>query len=350
MGDRIYKLGSVMVFLSAFVLSSWFSFSNPPLNVDFYFHLIVAEVWAKGQIGMFCEFVMRQNHIPYPPVFHWLLVPSVWFGQAYNFGRLLQVVFYSGILVATMLFVKKYKGIKAAFFSGMLLLSNMAYTDAFTQARPQSLVMLLLPIALYFYLSEKRRGFIVSCILMIYTHGYAAFFLIYSLFISKLRDRTWLKAVLVFGFAFGVLLTSSVLYSGGAYDKWSAEFSDQSNFMVHNPVQFFIMYFGSLVLGFPILIQALFKWKRQTSYAKALCLVIVGSVALCWSPVWIIRWMMYVTVPLSCLMAEWLNRRTKLGLTLMLPVLLASLLLYQLNYFWVTATGNWSCPLTNPWS
>jgi len=57
------------------VLSVSVALSYPvPIGADIRFHLEIARVWASGMNGMFSDVALNVNKMPYPPLFHWLLM------------------------------------------------------------------------------------------------------------------------------------------------------------------------------------------------------------------------------------------------------------------------------------
>jgi len=346
---KIALLASILVFSLGFSLSSLASITtSSPIAVDFFFHLDVARVWSVGQNGMFCDFVMNINHFPYPPVFHWLLVPSVWLNIEYLFGRVLQVILFSGTLAATMILVYKQDGVSGSLFTGMLLLSNIAFIDSNIQARPQSLSMLLLPMMIQLYLSKNRLGFIISSVVMVYTHSIASLSLIYGLALHKLKEKKWLRSIFLLGLLVSPILITSVIYGSGALTRWGEHSdSDQEELIWTSPFTFVPLYMGSLLLGFPCFFMALIKWKDQTEYVKTLCLILAGSVIMI--PIWADRWLQYISVPLACLAANWLTKRKRSEILFILPFMVSVFAMYQLNYWWITATGNWFTPHESTW-
>jgi len=344
-----------LIFLLGLSLSLAASIFTPaPIGVDFYFHLDVARVWASGQNGMFSEVVMRVNRFPYPPLFHWILVPAIWLGQECFFGRLLQAFFYSGILLWNMVFAFKHghehnpDDARMASYMGMLLMSNVAFIDSAIQARPQSLDMLLLPFLLNFFLTDSWLGFTLLSSLMVWNHGVAALALTYALFLVKVKDRKWLKAILLFGLLTAFVTGTSVWHAGGALAKWKGTWdSDQEMLFWSHPLTFIPLYMGILLMGYPLLFLALAKWKSQSQAVKACCLVLAGLTVML--PLWADRWLQYSSIPLAYLISRWLSKRSREETIMIMPVLLFAFLVYQVNYWWVTFTGNWFAPSQSTW-
>lgn len=320
-----------------------------PLGVDFFFHLEVAKVWASGGNGMFSEIVMRINRFPYPPLFHLLLVPSIWLGDPYVFGRILQVILFSGSLALVVKLVKRYDGERAALFSGLLLLSNVAFVDSAIQARPQSLVILLMPVLLMAYLEDHPWPFALIGLAMFHTHGLAGLSMIYSLTFKKwAKDGRWGTALTVAGILAVPLLVISIWYMGGALTTWAgATESAQERALRSEPFGFTLAYMGPLLLGFPCLIKALKNWRTESEYVKAISTMLLGSMVM--FPIWGDRWLQYSAIPLACLGADWLSKRKGRQLTVAYILVAFFFVLYQANYWWVSATGNWFTPGQNTW-
>jgi len=344
-----WALVSIMLVETAFTLSLCASVvSGAPIGVDYRFHLAVAEAWAKGLNGMFSEVVMRVNHYPYFSVLHLLLVPNVWLGCSDLFAMFLQVFFYTAIFGTVLLMALGHDGANGAMWSGLLLFGCMAFTDSAIQVRPQTLDMLLLPIALGFYLSGKKTSFLASTLALAYNHGFASLVLIWVLYLVKLRDRQWLKTTILFGVLILPIMIPSLLYLPGAFSKWGGtDASSQETLFWQSPLLYSLFYLGALSLGFPVFLNALAKWRSQDGYARALCLVVAGSLIML--PLWPDRWLQYQAIPFALLTANWLTKRTRRETVLLAVPLVACFLLYHANYWWVTATGNWDVPLNLVW-
>lgn len=342
--SNLWRSLAFLVFLYALGLSLAASINTPmPIGYDFYFHLDVAKIWASGNNGMFSDLVFRFNQFPYPPVFHWLLVPSVWLNCAYYWSRILQIIFFAGTLGLTMLFVSRHGGgAKPAVLTGLIMLCSNAFYDSALQARPQGLDMMLLPVALGAILSMRRKRFSLASIASIYNHGLAAISLYLFIGIAYLRKKVWRKAILLTALAVLPIIITSFYYSHGAFTKWSGHTdTNQERLIWTNPLSFISLYSAASLLGFIYLAKTILDPKFRSEFTVLLSIVIVGSsiMILFWAD----RWLQYMTVPLSCL-AGYGFSRSKVLFIVAIQGVFVLFMLFAINYWWVTATQNWWYP------
>lgn len=342
--SKLWEYASAIVFMAGMALSIGATLVTPtPIGADYYFHLQMAEEWMTGSFAMFGELAMRVNHYPYFSILHFMLIPTVLMGNPYGFAKILQVTFYTLSLGLTMMLAQRRGGPKAATVTGMILLGCLSFTDAAIQVRPQSLAMVLYPLALGFYISNQKGGFAASVISLVYTHGIAALSLVYSLLAVKLRDSDWRKTILVTAIAISPILLVSLAYFGGAYQKWSGiDASSQEHIFWKNPLVLTPLFSGATLLAVPILGYAAATWKKQSNYAKMLVISVLGSLPML--PMWPDRWLQYISIPFALLIADWTVNRKKIENAIVLPIILALFLIYQANYWYVTLSGGWFVP------
>ena len=298
-----------------------------PVAWDPYFHLGIAEVWARGECGMFSELPMRINHMPYPPLFHLMLVPSVWLRQQYTFVRLLQCVFYPLIIGSSMLTVWKHKGKKPAVITGMLLMSCVGVFDDGFQVIPQALDMMLLPVAFHFFLTEKKLPFVAVCTLMIYNHGIASAAYIGGLVLMTLIENRKKQFFSIISLSLPVMVPLLIYIPPALSGTWGG-FTDTKVEMTfwQNPLLLTLWYLGPLAFAIPLVAWKSFHWNELARYDKALVLT-VYVLFLPMIVVWPDRCLSHSAVPLSLIvapkLANWKHRKA------LYPILAVTFVVFQ---------------------
>ncbi len=340
------------MFLSGFLLVVCASLSvSTPLATDYFFAEEVALEWSRGELAMISPFVMIHNHTPYFSLLHFLLVPFIWLGAVQNFARFLQVVFFAGTLGGTMLLIYRYFGSKASFYSGLMLLSSPAFvTESVIQVKPQSLVMLLFPPLIYFFLEGKRRNYVIASVVSIYTWSIASFAFVYGLLAYKVKERKWFLASIVFLLCCVRFFYYTIFYSdfGAMLTRWTDYVGKVSpkTLMTENPLYIFA-YLGSPAIGFNLLIYQLLKWKTLSNTEKAVNVMILSSLPL--TVIWIDRWLQCSSILFSITASAWLSRQKGFTYGFVFTLLLLSFVLWAVNYWAITFTGNWWSLGYNRW-
>jgi hypothetical protein len=223
----------------------------------------------------------------------------------------------------------------------------LAYTDAAIQVRPQSLALVLLPLALGFYASEQKGGFAASMVALVYTHGIAALSMVYSLVAVKLVNRAWTKTVLVTVLLSSPIVIVSLVYAGGALSKWGGGDASAQERLFWAMPQFFIpLYSGASLAAVPLIGYVAASWRRRSSYQKMLVLTVLGSLPML--ALWPDRWLQYNTIPFALLVAD-MTVEAKVS-EKALVIFLALFLVYQLDYWLVTLTSGWYVPEQRTWT
>jgi hypothetical protein len=349
--ESAYKRLSILLVLSAVALSVGASVVTPtPLGSDVFYHLEVAYEWARGENAFLSPFVLSHAHTPYPPLFHWLLVPSVWLGIDYLFCRFLQVVFMAGTIGLTMWFAHKYTNYKTTLFTGLFLMSSIPFMDSIMQVRPQSVTMLLLPLILYYFIERKSLGFVTTFLVTVYSWSVSPLFFLYGLVVARLRDRSWLKNTLVIISLVAVLGLLILHYSDLSlmFGRWGGHWdSTQERLLWEQPLTMFFTYLGTSWVGIPILGWNLYKWKNQPTYIKTICMVLVSSLVL--FPLWTDRWFQISSILLSILSAKWLTERKGFWYGTIITYVILVFAFWQIFYWTATFTGAWYTAGSNQW-
>lgn len=307
-----------------------------PVGWDIHFHYSVARIWAAGGNGMFSDIVMQTNKMPYPPVFHWLLVPAVWFGVEWEFARALQVLFYPLALATSMFVVYKARESKQqALLTGLFLVSSFGFYDHAIQVFPQSLDAVLFPIAIWLYLKKDKPWWLVAAGLMVWSHGLAALALLGGLAMLSLKEHY--KQFLAFAGISAPVVVSSLIFLAPALARWSGVDSQSEASFNSNPVTWTLWYLGvplSLILIFVVYRV----WKNKTadkldwiSIATLLTLIPLGI----W---WHDRYFAYAAMPLSYIAAK-ATANTKQLKPYIILVLLILVAIYYVDY-WLAIFSN----------
>lgn len=332
------KTLAFLLIASAFTLTLTVSLVYAiPIGADIHFHYRVAQVWAEGGNGMFSPYVFEINKFPYPPLFHWLLVPSVRLGCEYEFARVLQVLFYPLTLASSMWVMWKTQGKQQALLTGMLLMSSMSLFDGCFQVKPQALDMILLPLVIYCFATGKTWQFTALSTVLVYSHGLAAFILLSGMLLYSLTENPRSKK-----FYFTTLLTLPILlvsiaYLPGAVNMWGPP-SDtpQERTFWSSPLLFTATYLGSLVAGIPIAVYNVFRWHSLDKFTKTVMYTTAG-LCLMLLP-WADRYLQYIVIPFSFLTANYVteNRHKRL----LIPLLIMVFAFYVvLPWFWLACDG-----------
>lgn len=337
--DRL-KMTAFLLVGSAFTLALATSLTyTVPIGWDIHFHYRVAEAWSRGEVGMWSEIVLKVNRVPYPPLFHLLLVPFLWLHLEYEFTRFLQAVFYPLAILTSTWLMWRHNGKQAGTITAMLLLSSTALIDGAFQVKPQSIEIIMLPVATHFLLEKKQLPFILVSTLLIYTHGLASVAVLGGLFVYGLFNR-WKKETLAIALASIPIIIPSIAFMAQAIQKWGPTGDNpQERGFWTNPLIFTVWYIGPLVAGFAVALYNVWKWRRLERFDKTSTLTLLSMTLML--PLWADRWLQYATVPLAYLLANKVaripDRKTKIVYVWILFLLF--LFFYGMAWYWL-ATRN----------
>jgi hypothetical protein len=286
------------LFLLASSLSVFFSITAKLPYGDWAYHIRYAELYAQGKLAMFDKELMSSNKTTYPPFFHLFLVPSVLFHIEIPFAKLFEWLAYPTALISTVYFIYKKRGIDQALIVGLILLSSMSYFDRTFQANPQSFDMIFLPLTYLFFLDKKEIPFIITSLIMIYSHGLPSLMLLAPMIF--LFDKSSIKMIVI-----TLLLASPIIFLTAEYFipsisfHLSAELNPQQRNIREHPLSA-VRYIGLTIPIFSFLIP--FGYKNFDRIDKLMLVAI-----LCLIPmiiVWPERFLEYVTIPASVLIAK----------------------------------------------
>jgi len=332
-----FLLLSVSLMYFALLVTATLS-NSAPLGADVHFHLDIAEVYSRGQNGMFSKTVFNVIGFPYPPIFHLLLTPSVWLNLEFAWTRTLQVFLGFGCYLSVIALMKSYANTKTATITALALLGSFGFTDGTIQARPQTLDMLLLPWALHFFLSNKNRNFGLATIVLAWNHGVAALSGVWTLLFCKLKQKN-VKAFLATSLAVSPIILLTLIYLPNALSTWGGHTETTQEILIFsNPFYMIPVYSGASLIGWVFAFYGLFRWSRISDFSKALILSLFGLTVLI--PLWADRFLQYASIPLCCLIGLYLSEHRRLFIVFV-PLVALAFILNMANLWWITATGNW---------
>lgn len=312
----------------AFLISVFIAlYYRVPIGEDIHFHLkIVQEFVDKGILGWFSDTAMQQNKMPYPPFLHIVLlaVPPI----------VIQCCLFP---LAVWSFSRLYTG-KDRLLAGVLVMGSYAYIDRVIQVNPQAITMILLPLAIRFYLNveENKSGFIAASSLMIWNHGLVALSCLGGMFFLMLNRRQYKVLALILLLSSPVLATT-IYYLPASLGKFSSGFeNNQERQFWNNPSLFTALYQRLISTGF-ILVAALLMRRRAVTEMEKVSLMTLLSMALMVIP-WADRFVQFSTIPLSILIMEDAAKRKWKGREAWTwAITLCFMLMYLTLWLWLIA-------------
>lgn len=324
--------------------------SNFVIGADYYFHLDVATFYAKGNFEGGMNYILTNIFFPYPPVFHLMLVPSVWSGAPQLFGRLAEIFFMPTTFALTLWFVVKYANSKAAAFTGLVLLGCWSFMDGALQVRPESLDLLFYPIIVGALLSGRKKLFTCLSIINVYSHGPAAISNIYGLALDKIREPKWRRTILLTLLISLPIIIISLFYIQGAFAKWGGysptENPQEAEFW-NTPLSFVPAYMGSTLIGLVYIGRNLFVVRKKikanlSNLESLLTWGFMGSLIML--PMWADRWMHYVSIPLAILAGLGLSRMQGKKQLVVGFAVISVFMIYYAMWIMMSANGVWWQP------
>jgi hypothetical protein len=328
----------LMFFALAFSVSLYVSVAYlKPLGADIVFHLDVVDAYLRGENGMFAAHVMEINHMPYPPLFHLMLLSWQALGLHFIFIRAIQAFLYPSCLLFILLIIYKFGDKNQVFFAGLALLGSMAYVDAVLQIRPESFDVLLWLILVYATLTNKGKLGIASAVLGIYNHSFGSLALSGGALLFKHRWKQIL-AVAVLG---APIIIITFMYIPSMFGKWLGLYaSPQAREFQNNFLSFSFTYLGALFAGLPIAVYEAFKWRTLTPLHKVALLTVASALVMI--PIWRDRYYAYVSIPLAVLVSGFCASKANRWLRLFVAV-------YVMMFFALTYASLWVSNLYGYW-
>src|SRR4030042_847085 len=178
-----------------------------PMAEDVTFHLKIAKGYYEGKT---VREVLDETKIPYPPLFHYILMIGIWLRIPVLFPLIIQVFLYPFALLSTGLLVKKYLSWGHAIVVLLLLIGSWGFMDRAIQVQPQAFDMILFPFSVYSFLEKKKLAFIASNSVMFYCHSYYGLLLFGSFCMYFLMRRKGFWMLVMSGMTFIPLISMTV--------------------------------------------------------------------------------------------------------------------------------------------
>jgi hypothetical protein len=305
--DRVSLLFIIITLLLAFFLTFSISFIvGKPIGTDFWFHLKIAESYARGENALFNEEFMAPNRGPYPPLFHLMLALFVTSGFILQIATFLQVMFYPLALFTSVFLVWKRINASSASFVSIALFSSVAFFDRSMQVIPQAFDMILFPLAIYFFLTKRRIFFLISMSIMIYSHGAFGFLLFSSLVLYNLKYKVSKKMIIDVLVATIPILVLILVFLPSQIGLINDIKNPQEKLIKENPISLFV-YMGIFPTStFIVSLMHFFHKKRKLSKTEIMSLLwlIVLLPVIVFYPD---RFCTYAVVPVSILASKFLS-------------------------------------------
>ena len=332
---KAYFFIIILIVILGLLLTASISITlKKPIGSDFWFHLEIAKAYARGENALFEERFMKPNMGPYPPLFHLFLVPFVILGIAVQFSSVLQVIFYPLALSTSIFLVYRKIGLGAAAFTSVMLFSSVAFFDRSVQVIPQALDMIFFPMAVYFFLENRRLPFICSMSVMIYSHGVFGILLLVPLLIYSLKFKTdirMLRDVLVV--VSPIIVLTAVFFPFYLASASGGVQNPQEMYIAANPL-FALLYIG-LVPSTIFIFSVMYKISSDLKLDRMDVLLLVWFAALI--PMILPypdRFCTYAVVPMSIFSSKFLAEKLSFRKKYLVLVLLTILFIFSLqSYF-----------------
>ncbi len=344
--NKIYLLFAIVAIFLSFLLSTAISMTiGKPIGGDFWYHIEIAESYARGENAMFKEEFMNPNMGPYPPLFHLIFVPFIRLGIAAQFALLLQMIFYPLALFASVFIVYKKAGIAPAAFVSVMLLSSIAFFDRSVQVTPQALDMIFFPLAIYFFMQKRRVPFIISMLITIYSHGVFGLLILGSLVIYSWRFKTGSKFIIQVLVASIPLIMLTLVFLPSYFGSAAMRIQNpQENLVWQNPLYFF-EYLGWVPVSLFSVSSICIFLKRRDLDRFNVMLFLWFFVLLVLIPFYPDRFCTYAVVPMCMISSGFLFRMSsahgkKFGLLLLIILFMLAMQPYLSWWHVLGNTGN----------
>jgi ABC-type cobalt transport system substrate-binding protein len=274
-----------------------------PDGRDVWFHILVARAWSKGTNGMVAPVVMEINNLPYPPLFHFLLLPFVGTVESSLLAaQAMQLIFYPLGTLLLMLLVRKYCGSRFSLLFGLALVGTY-FTFNQLQARPQSLEVLFYPVSVWALLENRTKTFILSVAIMFYTHspisiGLTLGLVVYAFMQNRKDMKVWASVLAV---APIVLYQAGFMFNRVFFNRWLAVGDTgvlvETQAFVSNPLFWLMNGLGLNMIAFAAVPWLLYKWKLQSRFTHVMLYSFFGMLVLL--PTWYQRILTFAMMPFA---------------------------------------------------
>jgi len=250
--------------------------------------------------------------MPYPPLFHWLLVPGVWLGGEYAWSRFLQALILP-LAFVSILYSMSRLGRGNPAIGGLLLLGSAAYYDRLLQATPQGLDMILYPLSVLALVEKRWNYFAVLSILLVYNHGVVAVAMLGGSFVHLFMQRKY-KVLLAIGLATSFILIPTGFYLASGMGRMVGSGTGQERAFWSTPLSYTLRYLGTIALVIPLM-----KGVNITDSLHKILLLNIGSLLVMF-PFWPERFLSYIAPNLAYLQSETVDSRFLLPLSFVIGV------------------------------
>lgn len=339
----------VCVLTLTILLVAWMAaltFTSPyPNGTDVWFHILVARAWYKGLNGMVSPVVMDINNIPYPPLFHLLLIPFAGSLEASLLAaKVLQLVFYPLSVLAWGLLIRKYMGSQLA-LTFMLAITGTYFSFSQMQSKPESLALLLLPVILWAFLENKTLPFVAVSVALFYIYSPYSLVLIAGILLYLLRfdlksTKVWATAALSAPIALYQASFINELFISRWISQGDKGIIRETWQFIYNPILFILNGFGVNVISFTLIPYTFWKWKQQTALTKTMLLTFL-SMLVVW-PIWFQRTFSLIIIPCCYITALYMQRQqNRLTRAALLIILVVQAIIFTLNPVWWMSPISW---------
>jgi hypothetical protein len=338
--EKIWLIITMLVIASAFAITILIMSSVAlPIGADYFWHMNIARLIAKGDFAAAWNAPMTENLFPYGILlFQSLLSLTVLSGNPMLIGKILDIILMPTTLTLTLLLVYRHGGgAKPAALTGIVLLGGWAFMDGAIQVRPESLDLLLYPVIMMALISLKKKTFIAISILTIYSHGVAALGVIYGLAVNKLRDKQWRKTIITATILITPIIIVSLIYAQGAIHKWTTPTGTQADLFWKQPLIFIPTYSGATLTGLLFLFR-----RNKTELESLVTWGFIGSLIML--PLWPDRFLQYASLPLAILAGLGIARTKGLKQVLAIGFILFLFMWFYLIWVNISLHGLWWQP------
>lgn len=144
---------------------------------DWVRHLNWIERYIKGDPTPLLE---------YPPLFHWLMLPLVYFNFPVKYFQIFFIILASASIIY---FTRKMEGKYPMILITILMATSLAYLMWFSALMPQSLDYFLFPLILLAYFNDKRLLVLLGIVTIFFMHVMGMMFLAILMVHASLTNR-----------------------------------------------------------------------------------------------------------------------------------------------------------------
>jgi len=303
-----------------------------PIGEDITFHLDVANYYHEGK--SFSE-VLDIIKTPYPPLFHYLLLPT-YILKTMNWVLFLQIIFYPLALLSIGWIVGKELSWKHAIITVLLLISSYGFFDRVIQVTPQAIDMIFFSLSIYFFLRDKKLGFILSNLVIFYSHSFFGLLLFGAFGLFWLFKKKGLTIILLslLTFILVIIMTYPVIMYKADY---TVNVVESQNMAVRTKPIFTMMYLGGVVVFIPLLLTLGKKTFKNDFNSLVLCWMVVLTPLLFTLTD---RYITYAVVPLSILASVGIMKTKGNLRSILIWMVVWMGILLMVYYFYMTLTSS----------